>query len=160
MRRINNLILVFLLTVSFSGIAIAKEWRGIVPLHSTRNDVEKLFGLSAYGGGYAYEFENERVFFHYQYADKPCEKDLRGWEVPLNTVLAITVYPKNKTLFVKLGLDLNNYAVKPPTCLPGIYNYHNIEEGIGYSVNNEVVDIISYVPSAKDKSLSCFGLIN
>jgi hypothetical protein len=41
----------------------AKEWRGIVPLKSTRADVERLLGKP--NGPGRYEFENERAYIDY-----------------------------------------------------------------------------------------------
>jgi hypothetical protein len=134
--------------------AVGKEWRGIVPLHSTRNDVERLFGLSSYGGGYAYEFENERVFFQYQYPDNQCGRIYGQWNVPLNTVIEVTVYPKNKILFSSLKLKISKLK-ETKIHISGRYRYFNEEEGISYAVDNGVVAQISYLPSANDKHLGC-----
>jgi hypothetical protein len=154
MRRIKLVIFVFSLILSFSTIAIAKEWRGIVPLQSTRDDVVRLFGTSSGGGSYGYEFENERVFFQYQYPDNQCGQKWGHWNVPLYTVLEVTVYPKNKILFADLGLDMSKYK-KSHTCSPGSYHYFNAEEGINYSVYEGIVSQIAFLPTDKDKDLLC-----
>ena len=51
------------LTVVLGGSCEAKSWRGIVPLKSTRADVERLLGKP--GKYNRYQFENERVSFDY-----------------------------------------------------------------------------------------------
>jgi hypothetical protein len=142
------------LLLEFSMTVVSQEWRGIVPLHSTRNDVERLFGLSSYGGGYAYEFETERVFFQYQYPDNQCGKIYRQWDVPLNTVLEVTVYPKNKLVFSSLKLAVNKFK-KIKIHVPSGYRYLDEEVGLSYEVDNGLVTQISYRPSAKDKHLAC-----
>lgn len=155
MRKIMYLLFSSSLILAFSMTAMTKEWRGIVPLHSTRNDVERLFGLSSYGGGYAYEFENERVFFQYQYPDNECGGKYGLWNVPLNTVLAVTVYPKNKVIFSTLKLEMGRFKKIKILDLPGSYNYFNEEEGISYAVDNGMITQINYLGSAKDKHLAC-----
>jgi len=154
MRRMKYLPFGFSFLLMLSAITVGKEWRGIIPLHSTRNDVERLFGLSSYGGGYAYDFKNERVFFQYQYPDNECGKIWGRWDVPLNTVLEITVYPKNKMLFVDLKMDMSKFK-ETETDIPGSYRYFDKEHGISYAVDNGVVAQIRYLPSAKDKHLAC-----
>ena len=149
-----HLLSILCLILAFSMTVAGKEWRGIVPLHSTRNDVERLFGLSFYGGGYAYEFENERVFFQYQYPDNECGRVYEQWNVLLNTVIEVTVYPKNKILFSSLTLEISKFK-ETKIHIPGSYRYFNEEEGVSYAVDKGVVAQISYRPSANDKHLAC-----
>lgn len=153
MRQIKYVLLISTLLTMCSGVALGKAWRGIEPLHSTRADVEKMLGPSSYGGGYAYELENERVFFSYQTPESVCGKQWGFWNVPLNTVLNVTVYPREKTPFEKLGLDRT--YVKGLTCMPGHFNYFNEDEGISYSVAKGLLEQISYTAAYKDKHLRC-----
>lgn len=159
MRKIKLLVFVLYLLLSSSAIVNAKEWRGIVPLQSTRDDVIRLFGESPTGGAYGYEFENERVFFQYQYPDNQCGQKWGHWNVPLYTVLEVTVYPKNKIVFADLGLNMSKYK-KSLTCMPGSFHYFNAEEGINYSVDEGIVSQIAYLPTAKDKDLLCNNKTN
>lgn len=142
------------LLLILSGIVPGKEWRGIVPLHSTRDDVIRLFGVSSDGGAYAYTFENEQVFFHYQTQDSECGKIWGRWNVPLDTVLGLTIYPKIKALFTDLKLDMSKFK-KNKIHLPGMYRYVNEEEGISYAVDDGVAAQIDYFPAAADKRLAC-----
>jgi hypothetical protein len=45
--------------------ALAQGWRGIVPLHSTRSEVEKLIGLPMRPGVTTYDLVDERVNIDY-----------------------------------------------------------------------------------------------
>lgn len=154
MQRIKLSIFLFLLILSLLTDATAKEWRGITPLHSTRDDVVRLFGTSPTGGNWDYEFENERVFFDYQYPNKLCGQQWGFWNVPLYTVLGIEIYPKNKITFTDLPLDISKYK-KSRTCDPGRHHYYNSEEGINYTVKENIVEGISYRGTDKDKNLLC-----
>ncbi len=83
----------FAMTV-FAGSVIAKDWRGIVPLKSTRADVERLLGKPS-SSGY-YNLRNEIVSFDFQ--REPCDSEMEkfgfGWNVPPGTVTEIGIIPK------------------------------------------------------------------
>lgn len=71
-------------------------WRGIVPLHSTRTQVERLIGvLDIQCQCYSTETEIIRV----KYSHGPCKGDSPGWNVPTDTVLSFEVVPKNRLVF-------------------------------------------------------------
>ena len=59
---------IFALCLYCAKLVQAKEWRGIVPLKSTRADVERLLGKP--NGLGRYEFDNERAYIDYA---KGCE---------------------------------------------------------------------------------------
>src|SRR4030095_4314340 len=79
---------------STSTLPQAEGWRGLVPLSSTRRDVETVIGAPITPSGSSYETKNENVFV--QYSDGPCEKGWPyGWSVERDTVIMISVSPKN-----------------------------------------------------------------
>jgi hypothetical protein len=85
----------------------AKEWRGIDPLYSTREDVERLLGPPTMGRSDTsfYQFERERVSF--EYSTGHCAN---GWKAPSNTVISIWVTPSaNQLRFKDLKLNLKTY---------------------------------------------------
>lgn len=139
--------------------AQAQGWNGIVPLHSTRADVERLLGPGGDECKCYYDLEGDRVFF--AYAKAPCEGDPSGWNVPADTVLTIRIYPKQERLFSQLGLDESRYE-KDYEDTPTVH-YSSREEGVQYSVNSHnpvsgldnVISNIKYVPSSKDARLRC-----
>src|SRR5689334_18045352 len=66
-------------------------WRAIVPLQSTRAQVEQILGtLDMRCECYSTETETIRV----EYASGPCKGALPGWNVPADTVLSLQIYPK------------------------------------------------------------------
>ena len=132
----------------------AKEWRGIVPLHSTREDVKRLLGPSPEPGERFYEFENEVASI--QYSSGLCEENIfGGWNVPRDTVIRINVSPKSRLLFSALNLDLSRYKKSVDPKFAGIVYYNDEEEGFAYQVGHDEVDGIFYEPAAKDKHLGC-----
>jgi len=68
----------------------AQQWRSIVPLHSTRSDVERLLGPAEGKALSVYQLENEVVSV--QFSEESCdEKKNQGWNVPRDTVIIVTV---------------------------------------------------------------------
>ena len=132
----------------------AKEWRGIVPLKSTRADVEKLLGKPNELG--RYQFKNERAYIRYSTG---CNRIDDCWcLVPKDTVTYIYVNLEVELKFTDLKIDRSEYEKTSSTHLPGIVTYANDKDGIIYTIDekdDEVMDI-TYVPTAKD----CQSLIN
>jgi hypothetical protein len=51
----------FALMIGMVTTSQAQGWRGIVPLHSTRQDVEKIIGQPTESNGITYDLQSERV---------------------------------------------------------------------------------------------------
>jgi hypothetical protein len=149
------------LTLVFVGLlvlpveSIAKEWKGIVPLKSTRADVERRFGKPDKWGDY--EFDHERVSFDYGHG--PC----KGAYVALrqnnckclvdeNTVMSIFVEPTVNRKISDMKLDLTNFRRIPISPFPNTFEYDNAEEGITYTVDelNNQLKHVTYYPSPPD----------
>lgn len=137
----------------------AKEWRGIVPLHSTRADVERLLGPPSTDRSDTtfYELERERVSF--TYAKGPCGAESSGWNVPRDTVISIWITPKPNLLkLADLKLDESKYKKERDDHVQYIVNYINEVEGVSYQVDTSddgMVTLIKYFPAAKDGHLRC-----
>lgn len=131
-----------------------KGWRGIVPLHSTRADVERVIGEPITPNGLIYDSGTEGVFI--EYSNEPCrEGSPGGYNVPPNTVVQISVSSSTPPLFSDLNLDLSKYEKTADPELPGVLHYTNKEEGIAYEIQNGKVTGTSYFPSVKDNHLRC-----
>src|SRR5262245_1458410 len=78
-------------------------WRGIVPLHSTRADVERIFGASTSDCKCVYNASDAVI--HVEYAIERCKGALPGWNVPADTVLRFTVRPTAQQNFSELKLE-------------------------------------------------------
>jgi hypothetical protein len=102
LTALGSICLMLLLTASSQ----AKEWRGIIPLKSTRADVERLLGKPGAHG--RYQFENERAVI--DYAEGSCDKANNSREclVSVDTVLTIYVTLEVEMRFSKLNLDRGN----------------------------------------------------
>lgn len=138
------------------GTSQAKGWRGILPLRSTRRDVERIIGSPSTAGGSSYETPDERVFV--DYSDGPCEKGWPyGWNVAADTVVTITVSPKIKAGLATLNLDESRYEKWQAGHISNIFHYTNRELGLDLEVDEfrgEVISV-SYIPTATESYLQC-----
>ena len=135
-----------------AAAAQAKEWRGVVPLHSTRDDVERLLGPPQ-ADYWHYNFEEESA--HLSYAERPCEEGLpRGWNVPKDTVVEIHTVPKNDLKLSDVLAPGKDYRQVSAAHTAHVY-YVDAEEGVRYTVWEGMVQSISHFPAAKDDSLAC-----
>ena len=132
----------------------AKSWRGIVPLKSTRADVERLLGKENSRG--RYEFADERAYV--QYRENPCVGAYRPLEqdncecfVSRDTVVSIHVTLEVLRTFSSLRLDKTKYQRKLDNL--GVFaEYSNWDEGVSYTADEskDTIVEIDYAPSAAD----------
>jgi hypothetical protein len=130
-------------------VSRAEGWRGIIPLKSTRADVERLLGKPNNLG--RYQFENERAHIHY--AIGSCNlADRCECLVPEGTVIDIYVEPEVELRFSSLKLDRAKLQKTIYPEDPNLAVYSNDEAGIVYAVSERDDDVttIQYLPSAKD----------
>lgn len=135
-------------------------WNGIVPLKSTRADVEKILGvpmshsIGKHAGGY--KTENERV--DVLYSTGPCKiKPGGGWNVPELVVTSIDIYPNVRPKIADLNLDEKKFEkTLDPEILHQMY-YTNTKDGIGLTVDTSDGTIVrfSYFPESKNAHLKC-----
>jgi hypothetical protein len=139
-----------------SSSSQAKGWRGIVPLQSTRADVERLLGPAVGQYKDSYYLEDVNVFF--AYSDGDCKNGgSLGWKVPPNTVIHFTVIPKPNPQLSDLKIDEKKFKKRRDSEVQGFLYYTNEEDGLMMAVYDGVITSISYFPSAKDKHLRCPG---
>jgi len=143
-QLIGAAVLILVLTAN----AWASSWRGIVPLISTRSDVERMLGKP--NGLGRYEFDNERAYIYY--TDRaPCDRSIDcECLVPNGTVVTIVVTPEIEIKFSKLKVDRTKFEKTKDPTFPGIVSYSNPVTGITYTVERDVVTTISYSPAEKD----------
>lgn len=136
-------------------------WRGIRPLYSTRDDVERVLGQPkrrSLNQSYVYDTNEENIDAFY--SDGPCSPSIVGkWNVPANTVLSITIHPQVTVLINDLQLNIDKYERVPDPNIPDWFFWTNREEGI--MIQSEVRDgvervmSITHSRSNKDKALLC-----
>ena len=154
--KFNRIVITWLIIAVVLVIpASAKDWRGLVPLFSTRADVERLLGQPSkqsllYISFYDLEKESLRIIYSYD----PCVGGIGGaWNVPRGTVLEIRVNLKKEQPLGDFKLD-GYKKVDDPHILSNVY-YVNEEEGIIITAFFDMVTSIDYVPAAKDERLRC-----
>jgi hypothetical protein len=136
-----------------AGAVSAKAWRGIVPLHSTRAEVEKLLGRQV-EEGLGYDLEDEHVAI--TYSSQKCDMDLPGgWNVSPNTVIEIQVSSTRDLLMADLPVRWQDLEPTYSTKTVQI-SYLDARAGVRYTTDNGLVPAITYLGSAEDqKGLSC-----
>lgn len=148
------LILTFLCATFQADGSIPEVWKGITPLHSTRQDVERLLGPSPERCRCIYRTKDETVFV--DYSDGPCQGNLHGWNVPSDTVLMVTVQPNSRQPFSDLRVDLGRY-LKSYGDTYEVY-YTDKSAGIRYQVDDlGIIRSVSYIPDSKSYTLLCRG---
>lgn len=81
------LLSIFYLLIGSTGLTSAKDWRGIIPLHSTREDVIRLLGPSPDANQIRskYFLENEDVYIVFASSEDYFDKCVK--QLPAGTVL-------------------------------------------------------------------------
>ncbi len=130
-----------------------KEWRGIVPLHSTRTDVTRLLGRPAETNGLRsiYRLRTEEVYIVFS-GVQLC--DHKTTKVPAGTVLLVQVTPRVPLSVVDLQLDRGRLKEFSPSLQdPDWKGFIDEEEGLIVRSFKEKIDRIFYYASAKDRGL-------
>lgn len=166
--RLLNLLIVLTVIVATSALVIqaqdksvqeqrAKGWRGLVPLHATRRDVEGLLGVPKTPGGSTYEPDNQYIYV--EYSDGPCEKGWPyGWNVEKDTVTSIWVSVKENVFLADLKIDESKYQKYTEGHIQNRVHYVNYEEGIDILVDDTTIAIVKgffYMPTTSDEKLRC-----
>jgi hypothetical protein len=160
------LIAVFLMMGLSQGTAFHyNDWRGIVPLHSTKADVERLLGppppppkdgTSLYTPGPAssyYFFESEDVRIAYM-TDELAERTECS-SFPVDIVIGIVVYLKNHPPLNDLGIDQNKFVTHDPSQPPnlGFLAYVDNKDGVSICTRAGKVWEILYYGEATDRQV-------
>ncbi len=161
-------IIILLLAMVVASGQIPRWYGGIVPLKSTRTDVERLFGKPTDSRLGIYEFRHEIVRFGYaKYGCKPAPvvpgwpiPPLEGWNVPPDTVLVVRINLRKQVPLRSLGIDLSTFKkVRGDKHIGTHFQYVDEEAGLTIDLNGdggtEIVRGYIYEPEAKYKDLRC-----
>ena len=163
------LIIIFLIPL-FSAVAqdttystiVENEWKGLVPLRSTKTDVEKILGKPVKQDSDSLTYKTDKEEVRVSYSKANCKGSMNGWNVPANTVLEFTVYPdkelkiaedefKNEKIF---SYSLNSFILQEKGIAYGLdYGLDSKTERIALNV----VKYISFMPKESDNNLRCKG---
>lgn len=92
------------------------------------------------------------MFFLYSRGD--CKSVNGVWDVPVDTVIWVTVHPKPNPQLSDLKIDQNKFQKSQRGHIIGEEFYED-EEGLTLMVYEGRVQTFLYGPSAKEKSLRC-----
>lgn len=133
-----------------SGELDPHGWQGIRPLHSTRADVERLFGPSKSECRCAYDSKDYNITVVYSSGECGGMKS-SGWQVPDNTVIRFGVNLKLAPSFSESSIDKREFTKTEHPELPSIFRYFNEKAGLGFDVDRDRIISVYYEPSAGDK---------
>lgn len=141
----------FLVTLIFSfcvGILAQEEktWKDIVPLYSSRTEVEEKFGKAKGDCDCIYETQNETITI--RYVESLCED---GWNVPKDTVLEFTVRLKFIKSIKKYNVDLSSFIEVNDDAFYS--SYSNLQKGVRYYLSPyDELERIEYIPTSSNSS--------
>ena len=128
----------------------------IVPVHSTRADVERMLGSGINECKCGYYLKDVNVFF--EYSSGNCKTGgSGGWDVQTDTVLKIVVHQRPAPLFSDLEIDKTKFEKRYDGHIERIVSYVNDEEGLVIQVDEVSCLVMGfyYIPAAADKELRC-----
>lgn len=163
MEKLLKLSLVLIVVIYCSATAVAKEWNGIVPLVSTKAEVEKLLGNGSPLDDKISEYHFEKSKVTVYYSQGPCTSvGDHAWNVPKNTVVYIVVSPIKKIFLHNLGVTLSEFSRSSGGAdLPGTAFYLSTRIGMSMNVEERIspdkhtVTLIHYFPSKDQLELRC-----
>ncbi len=155
MRTVKLVLLTAILVLAIPSGLAAADWHGIVPLRSTRSDVEKSLGKpnAKYG---RYNIADEQATI--MYSNGRCS---RGWDVPEDTVINIMVTYHGIRRLSDLGIDVKNFERFADPLAVNHISYSDPENGIRYVVaegtgeGSGAILYVVYGPTKKDLKLRC-----
>ena len=155
----------FCIVLSVPLLSYAKDWRGIVPMRSTRADVERLLGeptAPPKDGSRVYILNKFRsiyfgdegeVYIDFAEAEIPAAVDCLT-RIPAGTVLMIQVTPNKELSLRDLPIDENRFRKFDPSDPPeiGYAAYIDEQEGLIIRTFRSRVEEIVYIASAAAKA--------
>lgn len=164
--KIIRIINAFLFLTIATNIDSAKPWKGIVPLVSSRADVERLLGKPRDPEQPRYSYPDEIVTVEYSRCACDRAPAVKGWptlsvlwNVKPDLVTAIGIDLRKPVLLSSLGLNLSTFKRVPEFHLQNVFRYKNEEEGFVIQVYEdagiEMVRGYIYEPEAKYDYLLC-----
>jgi hypothetical protein len=154
MHYVLKLFFMAVMLLSLAGVSSAKEWRGIVPLQSTRQDVTRLLGdpsdANSIRANYSLEKEDVYVAFSSDEANQECVRKL-----PPGTVLLIEVRPKGDMSLIEFNFDESRFRKFDPGSgfYPGMEGYISDEDGLVLRLEHGKVREICYIATSKERKL-------
>lgn len=158
MSKLIAIVFTGLLVVGFQKNQI--EWRTIVPLVTTRNEVEAKLGAPVSGKEYIsiYDTTEERISVWYGGAKTAATDDCR-WDTPNETVFKFVLAPKKKVRLADMNIDLEKFDKQKALEMVHDYYYYNENEGLTITTRvadgDEILLSIERGPDAVQRKKYC-----
>jgi hypothetical protein len=159
-----NALLVSALIFGLYSDSLSKDWRGLLPLKSTKSEVEKILGAGRElsPGMVEYRFAKEKISV--TYSRGRCNEELEAeWDAPKHKVISIVVSPRKPIALDKILERFEDFEKLPgDKDLPGTYYFLNEKEGMSMAVQtqrdlgNSIVTTFFYFPMATERRYKCF----
>ncbi len=147
------LFLSFLIVTNWLNVK-GQDRRQIMPLKSTRAEVERLLGPNK--EAYFAVYHLKEGVLDIEYSSGPCRPERKGgWNVPKDVVVTLNFSPKRKRRIGDFKLNPRKFRRVVDEHVIGIVYYVNDEEGITYQVQRGKVDFVEYHPAKRDEHLYC-----
>jgi hypothetical protein len=153
-KKKSQAVILLSLLLFTSMAASNKGWRGIIPLHSTCNNVKKALKVNKCSLPMSeYNLPDFRVVVFFSEDDR-CE-DPRGWRVPQGTITSLVVSPTKEMCPSEFGINISNYKKLPDRDVVGMEGYDNDKEGVTVNLFNGYVQNIIFYPPTAEENLRC-----
>lgn len=125
----------------------------LVPLHSTRADVERIAKLTSASGDEV-EFETDEEVLDIKFASSPCDRN--GWNIPKDTVLSYTSIPKKK-LAVPVLSGLSKVSIQGSDTGGKTISYLDKGMHLQTTADGNYIDRVLFSPNSLNSRLRCAG---
>jgi hypothetical protein len=154
MKTLFKLLFLAAIILCLSQSSNAKDWRGLIPLHSTRDDVIRLLGPSPGGNDIRVTYSLEKEDVHIVFSsDEPYPRCSSG--VPKEAVLLIQITPKTKLRLSDLRIEPSKYRSFDPSSPTDIGYVGLIDDvdGVVIQTFKGYVSLICYMANIEDRKL-------
>ena len=146
-RPVLKVLLLTAIALTTHRISFGKEWRGLRPYHSTREQALTLLGACT-------DEDNDRCYYDLPEDEVVISFNSSCYNVPKNTITSIEVMPKKPVPLDQYRLDLKKMTVlKNRMMEPDYLCYFDERAGIIFHTIEARIERISYLPNARDRKL-------
>lgn len=136
----------------------SNSWRGLLPLKSTRTDVEALMGKANWSFGSTSTYDISCGRLNVVYSKGSCElTEVQRWNVPQDVVIRMEFAPRTVVRIKDLNLPANRYTQQQQLHPENWVEYRNIQDGILINAlrdkKGDTVAIITYKPEKRQEEL-------
>lgn len=127
----NKLILVAFASLFLIAFQKNPDWKALLPLVTTRTEVEAALGAPASGKGniFVYETPNEKVSVWYG-GGKSLGTEVCCWKVPNEILFKFVLAPKRVVPVAEMDIDLGAFRKQKAPEMVNDYYYYSENEGV------------------------------